>query len=78
MKLEEFLTLDGWCMQALCKTVKDVLFPGRRAAATIARCSLQFIIFKCFIHKRRTDVGLPWKTPINLCLVDRQMYKRSM
>lgn len=31
-------------MQALCKTLMDVVFPGRRAAATIARCSLQFIV----------------------------------
>jgi hypothetical protein len=35
MKLEAFLTLDGWCMQALCKTLMDVLFPGGRATATI-------------------------------------------
>lgn len=44
MKLEEFLTLDVWCMQALCKTLMDVLFPGCRAAANIARCSLQFFV----------------------------------
>lgn len=64
--------------KALCKTLMDVLFPGGRATATIARCSLQFIVCKCFVHRRRTDVGLPWKTLINLYLVDKQMYKGSM